>query len=88
MAIEPKTEISSLLNRYAKDLDSTLILVKQKRDGQDVINRQMQVFESSLQTLEQQITHDYQHYETQLYIIIFVCILIFVAMIHYLNVHS
>ena len=41
----------------------------------------MQIFENSLQTLEQQITQDYQFYEAQLYLIILLCILIFVVII-------
>ncbi|MCQ8129054.1 methyl-accepting chemotaxis protein [Methylomonas rivi] len=78
MALEPLAEIHSLLQRYQKDLDIAGNIVANKIDTQADINRQMQVFNQKLQTLQSEINGEYQYYETLLYGIMAACMLLIV----------
>lgn len=79
MAIEPLSEIRSLLKRYAKELDNAKNIVKQKQISQENTARQMATFQEKLLALESDITREYQYFERLLYTIMIVCMLFIVA---------
>lgn len=80
MAIEPLAEIRSLLNRYQKDLTNAQNVLRKKAEASAKTDLQMQAFQEKLLGLENDINHEYQHYERVLYIVMVVCIALIVTM--------
>ena len=80
MAEEPLAELRSLLNRYEKDLANAQQVIKQKVQTQADTTLQMQAFQAKLLALETNINNEYQHYESLLYAIMCICILLIIGM--------
>ncbi len=80
MAIEPLTEMQSLLNRYEKDLANARNVMQKKAETEAKANLQMQALQEKLLGLQNQINHEYQHYEWMLYAVMLVCVVLIVLM--------
>ena len=80
MALEPLSEIRSLLNRYEKDLANAQNVMQKKVETSAKTNLQMQAFQEKLLSLADDINHEYEHYERMLYVVMLVCIVLVVTM--------
>lgn len=78
MALEPLSEVRSLLNRYEKDLANAEKIAKEKISALDDTDQQMHAFQQKLLMLESEINQEYQHYERLLYVVMLVCVLLII----------
>ncbi|TAK62412.1 Hpt domain-containing protein [Methylobacter sp.] len=78
-AIEPISEIPSLLQHYSKDMELALRIAQDKVTGQAKVNQQLSNLQQRLLTLEAELTSDYLHYERLTLIIIGVCLLLIIS---------
>ncbi|WP_347986839.1 methyl-accepting chemotaxis protein [Methylomonas sp. AM2-LC] len=70
MAETPRHELTSLLQRYGKELDNALQLTKNKIDSKQKINQQIMNLEQQLLDLQTETTQEYQYFERLCYLII------------------
>lgn len=75
-AQEPIGEIQTLMQRYGKELENAQQLAQQKNAARSKVSSQMQILLQQLKQLEAQITRDYQFYESSLYGIVAICVLL------------
>jgi two-component system, chemotaxis family, sensor kinase CheA len=68
-AIEPISEIPSLLQHYKQDLANAIRVSQDKINGRTNVNQQISSLQQSLLTLETELTKEYQHYEYLTFII-------------------
>lgn len=80
MAVEPLVELRSLMSRYQKDLANAKQLLQRKAQTLQDANRQMQAFQTKLQSLEQDIHLQYQQYQDLLYAMMLICGLLVIGM--------
>lgn len=82
-AEEPIAEISSLIQRYGKEIDNAQQFAGQKRDMQQKVLQRLELFQQRLAELENQTTEDYQFYEHLLYLIVggFVVVLVVISLL-------
>jgi len=78
-AIEPISEIPSLLQHYSKDMELALRITQDKITGQAKVNQQLGNLQQRLLALEAELTSEYQHYEHLMFIIMAVCSLLIVS---------
>ncbi|MGY6274412.1 methyl-accepting chemotaxis protein [Methylomonas sp. MgM2] len=78
MALEPLSEIRSLLNRYEKDLANAQKIVQKKSETALKTAQQMRGFREKLLNLENDLNHEYQHYQRVLYLVMIVCVALIV----------
>jgi len=78
-AIEPISEIPSLLQHYSKDMELALRIAQDKITGQAKVNQQLGNLQQRLLTLEAELTSEYQHYEHLMFIIMAVCSLLIIS---------
>ncbi|HEY8158078.1 MAG TPA: Hpt domain-containing protein [Methylobacter sp.] len=78
-AIEPISEIPSLLQHYSKDMELALRIAQDKITGQAKVNQQLGNLQRRLLTLEAELTSEYQRYEYLMFIIMAVCSLLIIA---------
>jgi two-component system chemotaxis sensor kinase CheA len=78
-AIEPISEIPSLLQHYSKDMELALRIAQDKITGQAKVNQQLGNLQQRLLTLEAELTGEYQHYEHLMFIIMAVCSLLIIS---------
>ncbi len=77
-AIEPINEISSLVQRYNKDLSIAQKVAGDKLNSQEKVKQQIVNLQQKLMVLEKAITDEYQYYERLMYIVMGVCSLLIV----------
>ncbi|MGZ4982298.1 MAG: HAMP domain-containing protein, partial [Methylobacter sp.] len=78
-AIEPISEIPSLLQHYSKDMELALRIAQDKITGQAKVNQQLGNLQQRLLTLEAELTSEYQRYEHLMFIIMAVCSLLIIS---------
>jgi len=78
-AIEPISEIPSLLQHYSKDMELALRITQDKITGQAKVKQQLDNLQQRLLTLEAELTGEYQHYEHLTFIIMAVCSLLIIS---------
>ncbi|MDD1626315.1 MAG: HAMP domain-containing protein [Methylococcaceae bacterium] len=78
-AIEPISEIPSLLQHYSKDMEVALKVAQNKVTGQAKINQQISNLQEKLLILEAELTREYQFYEHLMFIIMVVCSLLIIS---------
>jgi len=78
-AIEPISEIPSLLQHYSKDMEVALKVAQNKVTGQAKVNQQISNLQQRLLTLEAELTSDYLRYERLTFIIMGICLLLIVS---------
>lgn len=78
-AIEPISEIPSLLQHYSKDMEVALKVAQNKVTGQAKINQQISNLQEKLLILEAGLTREYQFYEHLMFIIMVVCSLLIIS---------
>jgi two-component system chemotaxis sensor kinase CheA len=78
-AIEPISEIPSLLQHYSKDMELALRITQDKITGQAKVNQQLGNLQQRLLALEAELTSEYQHYEHLMFIIMAVCSLLIIS---------
>lgn len=78
-AIEPISEIPSLLQHYSKDMELALRIAQDKIAGQAKVNQQLGNLQQRLLTLEAELTREYQRYEHLMFIIMAVCSLLIIS---------
>ncbi|TAN71836.1 MAG: HAMP domain-containing protein [Methylobacter sp.] len=78
-AIEPISEIPSLLQHYSKDMELALRIAQNKVTGQAKVNQQLGNLQQRLLTLEAELTSEYQHYEHLMFIIMAACSLLIIS---------
>jgi len=78
-AIEPISEIPSLLQHYSKDMELALRISQDKITGQTKVNQQLSNLQQKLLELESELTSEYQHYEHLMFIIMAVCSLLIIS---------
>ena len=78
-AIEPISEIPSLLQHYSKDMEVALKVAQNKVTGQAKINQQISNLQEKLLILEAELTREYQFYEHLMFIIMVVCLLLIIS---------
>lgn len=77
-AITPIAEMQSLISRYGKDFEHAQQLSTQKIAMRSKVAGQMLTLQEQLNQLELQITSDYEFYETALYGIVAVCVVLLI----------
>jgi PAS domain S-box-containing protein len=80
-AIEPISEIPSLLQHYSKDMEVALKVAQDKVTGQAKVNQQISNLQQRLLTLEVELTSEYQRYEHLMFIIMTACSLLIILAI-------
>ncbi len=78
-AIEPISEIPSLLQHYSKDMELALRITQDKITGQAKVKQQLDNLQQRLLTLEAELTGEYQHYEHLMFIIMAACSLLIIS---------
>ncbi|MGZ5026209.1 MAG: HAMP domain-containing protein [Methylobacter sp.] len=78
-AIEPISEIPSLLQHYSKDMELALRISQDKVTGQAKVNQQLGTLQHKLLELEAELTSEYQHYEHLMFIIMAACSLLIIS---------
>jgi len=78
-AVEPISEIPSLLQHYSKDMEVALKVAQDKVTGQTKVNQQISNLQQRLLTLESELTSEYQHYEHLTFIIMAACSLLIIS---------
>lgn len=78
-AIEPISEISSLLQHYSKDTELALKVAQNKVTGQAKVNLQISTLQQKLLALEAELTRDYQYYEHLTFMIISIFLLLIIS---------
>lgn len=78
-AIEPISEIPSLLQHYSKDMELALRISQDKITGQTKVNQQLSNLQQKLLTLESELTSEYQHYEHLMFIVMAACSLLIIS---------
>lgn len=78
-AIEPISEIPSLLQHYSKDMELALRITQDKITGQAKVKQQLDNLQQRLLTLEAELTSEYQHYEHLMFVIMAVCSLLIIS---------
>jgi PAS domain S-box-containing protein len=80
-AIEPISEIPSLLQHYSKDMEVALKITQDKVTGQAKVNQKISHLQQRLLTLEVELTSEYQRYEHLMFIIMTACSLLIISAI-------
>ncbi|MGZ5057353.1 MAG: Hpt domain-containing protein [Methylobacter sp.] len=78
-AIEPISEIPSLLQHYSKDMELALRISQDKIAGQTKVNQQLSNLQQKLLALESELTSEYQHYEHLMFIVMAACSLLIIS---------
>ncbi|MGZ5619646.1 MAG: Hpt domain-containing protein [Methylobacter sp.] len=78
-AIEPISEIPSLLQHYSKDMELALRISQDKIAGQTKVNQQLNNLQQKLLALESELTSEYQHYEHLMFIVMAACSLLIIS---------
>ncbi|MGZ5052680.1 MAG: HAMP domain-containing protein [Methylobacter sp.] len=78
-AIEPISEIPSLLQHYSKDMELAQRIAGDKVAGQAKVNRQLGDLQQRLLKLEAELNSEYQHYEHLMFAVMAVCSLLIVS---------
>ncbi len=78
-AVEPISEIPSLLQHYSKDMELALRISQDKIAGQTKVNQQLSNLQQKLLALESELTSEYQHYEHLMFIVMAACSLLIIS---------